>query len=294
MRAVGMALPANPPLDQAYLRLLTRLGLQPGPTVVRVRGGARFRVFAQPAQRLANNPDYYLYYFGTWEPRLARAVQRLVLPGDTCLDVGANIGWYTLLLARVAGPAGRVYALEPDPRAHARLLENVGLNLWARNVAAHQLAVADAPGTSTLFVTPEALYSSLYHQAHGGAAGEEVRVTTLDAFAEEQGIGPVHFVKCDVEGAEMAVLRGAERLLTREAPPVVQLEVNPQTSTGAGTSTAGMLGWLGERGYRFYRVAVTGRLLECSGEEAAGLLTDIFCLNPRTHADRLQRGLRWP
>src|SRR5205823_7493131 len=126
----------------------------PSRSVVTIDRKRRMQVFGQRPRHLVNNPDFYIYYFGVWESRQTRAVKRIVRPGDVCFDVGANIGWYTLLLSQLASPGGQVHAFEPDARAYHQLEENARLNIGAINVRIHNIALGEAPGFVELYTTP--------------------------------------------------------------------------------------------------------------------------------------------
>jgi len=283
-------LPINPLLESVYQQLVPRLGSFPPPSVVMMDGGRRISVFAGAPRHLANNPDFYIYYFGTWESRQTRAVKRVVRPGDICFDIGANIGWYTLLLSELAGPSGQVHAFEPDPRAYAQLEQNLALNQHFAATRIHNVALGAAVGSHDLYTTPESLYSSFYDVHGGGKAPGAVSVETVDTYARSAGIDRIDFLKCDVEGAEFDVLRGARTVFRhRHGPPAMQLEVNPETARGAQYEAEDLLVWLqAEYGYQFFRVTLTGHLVRLeSPAVAASRLWDIYCLVPEFHADRL-------
>jgi FkbM family methyltransferase len=142
----------------------------------------------------------------TWEQDVLRLLSSVVRPGMTVVDVGANIGFHTVVLSRLTGPSGRVHAFEPHPVT----LELLRANLWRHgcaNTTVHACAVADHAGTLELEVDPEGLSGT-----HLGAGGIHVDAVTLDdALA---GV-PVDVMKVDVEGAEPLVLRGAARTIAR-------------------------------------------------------------------------------
>jgi len=147
-----------------------------------------------------------------------------------CIDVGANIGLYSLALSTLA-PDGRVYAFEPSPSAFSYLGKNLRANRTA-NAEASQLALGRSQGTVTFhdfsFFSAGSFSSddgSLLTSDSYGSTSFEAPVTTLDAFVTERGVQRVDFVKIDVEGAELAVLDGAAETLAKNRPTVV-LEFN--------------------------------------------------------------------
>jgi FkbM family methyltransferase len=174
---------------------------------------------------------------GSYEPEQTRMFEAHVRPGDTVLDVGAHVGYYTLLSAVLAGPRGSVWAFEPNPRNCAFLRRHAEINGCA-NVRVTEAAVSDAAGRARVdFGTG----SGTGHLAGDGAI--EVETVRLDDFVRERGIAPTA-VKVDVEGAERRVLDGARETLARHRP-VLFLSTH-----GAGVHKE-CLALLREAGYGF-------------------------------------------
>jgi FkbM family methyltransferase len=158
------------------------------------------------------------------------AIRPHIEPDAVCLDVGANIGLYSLGLSSLA-PRGRVYAFEPSPSAYGHLQENLKVNR-ATNVDACNLAVSDSTGTVHFhdfsFFSAGSFSSdegSLLSSESYGSQSFEAATTTLDEFVADQKLDRVDFIKVDVEGAELSVLAGAEKTLATYRPAVV-LEFN--------------------------------------------------------------------
>lgn len=165
----------------------------------------------------------YIYATGRYEESTVALMSRLLGPGDSVVDVGANVGYLTLLAARLVGPTGSVIAFEPLPQARAWLERNVALNRFA-HVTVRGEAVADRSATVSLVVGPahHTSTSSLMAPAHGGDR-IEVACTRLDDAVPEKA--RVTLIKVDVEGAEHLVLLGATRVLGACAPHVI-VELN--------------------------------------------------------------------
>lgn len=188
------------------------------------------------------------------------ALPRLVSRGDVCVDVGAAGGTYSLALSALVGRRGRVYAFEPRPRSH-RLLRSL---LPLPNLQIHPYALGEAPGSQTMLVprrkhVPFSTRSFLrrdlespmrdYYPEFDDWREIEVRTVTLDGFLEAQGVGRLDLLKCDVEGAEPWVLRGAEQTIRRHRPVVI-CEVEDRHLTKYGFGPGDVFGWLEERDYR--------------------------------------------
>src|SRR5215467_5835766 len=90
--------------------------------------------------------DSNIYYFGVFEPYTVRAIQAIVKPGQTVFDVGANIGCHTLLLSKMVGSSGRVFAFEPMGAPHSRLMRNLSLNTWTDNVTVEKTVLGNSSG----------------------------------------------------------------------------------------------------------------------------------------------------
>jgi len=158
------------------------------------------------------------------------AIRSHVRPDAVCLDVGANIGLYSLGLSHLA-PQGKVYAFEPSPTTYGHLQSNLATN-GATNVDACNLAVGHSVGTVVFhdfsFFSAGSFSSdvgSLLSSESYQSDAFEAAATTLDDFVADRGLDRVDFVKVDVEGAEMSVLAGAEKTLATYRPVTV-LEFN--------------------------------------------------------------------
>jgi FkbM family methyltransferase len=180
---------------------------------------------------------------GTYEPEQTRLFQKHVTQGATVLDVGAHVGYYTLLASVLVGPNGRVCAFEPNPENHGFLCKHVLLNELT-NVTMENAAVSNSNGTASFaFGTG----SGTGRLAEHGVL--DVRTVRLDDFCRERKVEP-DFLKIDVEGAELDVLRGADEVI-RSHHPVIFLSTHGEDVHGE------CLVWLGDRGYTLLPVAGT-------------------------------------
>jgi FkbM family methyltransferase len=155
-------------------------------------------------------PYEAMAWLGCEEPDDLWMLRRLLRPGETFVDCGANVGLWSLVAARSVGPSGKVFAFEPNPRTHARLARHIAHNALADIVTAFPSCAGAVVGTLPFLCQPE---HNVSHVASAGDAGATpLPVTTLDAAL---GDAPVHGIKIDVEGHEFAVLLGAGKLLQR-------------------------------------------------------------------------------
>jgi FkbM family methyltransferase len=190
---------------------------------------------------------------GRYERDEAAFAQRLLRAGDVAIDVGAHIGFFTMLMAAAVGTTGRVYAFEPFD-ANADLLErSLVENRFQDRVEFRRAAVGAATGTATLTFPVETLNSGgayLLRRGTAPLAGNQTRdvpVVALDALELRR---PVRLIKMDVEGGEPQVIRGAERLLREDRPTIVS-ELHPvQLERASGVTAAQFLSQLADLGYR--------------------------------------------
>jgi len=194
---------------------------------------------------------------GQYEQDEIRFVRQLLKPGDSAIDVGAHIGFFTMQMAAAVGPDGRVYAFEPLDSNASLLEQSIAENGYGDRVRFRRAAVGAAPGTATLTFPAETLNSGGAYLLKDGSAPlagnqkKEVPVVALDALELRR---PVRFIKMDVEGAEPQVLRGAVRILT-EDKPVILSELHPtQLERASGVTADEFLAQIVALGYRAHRL----------------------------------------
>lgn len=171
---------------------------------------------------------------GRYAPMETALVRACLVPGDTFVDVGANLGYFALLGAACVGPAGRVLAVEPDPRMAAALRENLALNR-AGQVRVVEAAAGEREGSALLAGYADRSgnwgASTLLRDRPGDGPSFPVRCASLDRLLDEAAIDRVALVKVDVEGAESQVLRGMAEGLRRGRYRRVLVEMHPWEHT---------------------------------------------------------------
>ncbi len=184
---------------------------------------------------------------GTYEPIETRIVMDILKPGMTVVDIGASIGYYTLLFARIVGKEGTVYAFEPAPQTFTLLQRNLRENNLDENVKLVNVALSDHEGAAELFINEynkgnNRLYNS------GGMRSVPIRLKRLDdVIPTDQH---VDFIKMDIEGAEVLALRGMQELLKRDKPTII-MEYWPRRFKKLGTTVEELFEMLGALGYTF-------------------------------------------
>ncbi len=178
-------------------------------------------------------------------------------PGDIFVDVGANIGLFSLIAAQIVGASGIVHAFEPCETTFRRLEDNVVMNRHA-HIYCHRAALSDRAGTMALSVSTDGMdaWNALAEQPYMGASycRETVQTLTWDEFAQEHNlVGRVSLMKIDVEGWETNVLKGATRTLSRDDAPVLQVEFTDAAADASGASCQELYESIERLGYRLFR-----------------------------------------
>ncbi|MCU1382064.1 MAG: hypothetical protein JWL71_761 [Acidobacteria bacterium] len=195
---------------------------------------------------------------GHYEQDEIRFVRGLLRPGDSAIDVGAHIGFFTMHMADVAGPSGRIYAFEPLDRNADLLEQSIAENGFSDRIRFQRAAAGAAAGTAALTFPVETLNSGGAYLLRDGSAPlagnqkKDVPVVALDGLDLRR---PVRLIKMDVEGAEPQVLRGAAGILQADKP-VILSELHPiQLERASGITAAQFLAQIAAFGYRAHHLA---------------------------------------
>lgn len=177
-------------------------------------------------------------------------LKKLIKPGMRILDVGANVGLYTLDLARLTGPSGRVFAFEPEPNLFSALRKNCAANR-AVNVTPFQCAAGAVNGRATLHRGTFNSGDNRLGPSTGNRQSIEMEVSRLDEILLEPR---VDFIKLDVQGHELAALSGMEQLIADSPNVRVLFELAPASLRASNTSPESLLDFFHERGFDLYEV----------------------------------------
>ena len=188
---------------------------------------------------------------GVYEPLTTDLVRAELRPGDVVLDIGANIGYFTLIFAKGVGPAGRVFAFEPEPGNFALLEENVAANGY-RNVALARLAVSDRAGRARLYLDAGNAGDCRVYDSHDHRPSVDVETVRLDDHLVR--LDRVDLIKMDIQGAEPAALRGMRGLLERNRKVKLVLEFWPYGLQLFGADPREFLGTLCEAGFALWNL----------------------------------------
>lgn len=259
-RAVGVA-PAVPlrTAVQHYFQLAEGLGL------VRLRIGPSLYVDPLDEQMSA-----HLIAYAAWDAEGSKVVDALLDPGARVVEVGANIGYYTMLMADRVGPSGQVIAFEANPRLISLLRRSLRFNGFDARVRLMACAAGDVMG--------EVDFVTFRHNSGAGHVPSALDATYVDAMGEperfrvpcvrldEVDCGRVDLIRMDAEGSEPAILRGAAAVLDANPDVVICMEWSV-VQMASHTSVPDFVDWLTAKGFRFWRLAPGPTLVAMNGDD---------------------------
>jgi FkbM family methyltransferase len=228
-------------------RKFKSLSGEPISRVVKTRHGFKMNV------NLGDFIGRHIFLHGEYEDYVTRVFYKLLQPGDVVLDVGANIGYFTLLSASIVGKSGRVISFEASPQIFTYLSSNLSLN-ESENVESFCAAVGDKNGQVEFFEADDSHLglSSLRHLDNNNSKRIMIDMIELNCFAEN--FPKVQLVKVDVEGGEMRVFQGMQKILERDNPFLV-FEVTDVMLKELGSSKNELLNWLSDRSYKIFQIS---------------------------------------
>jgi FkbM family methyltransferase len=257
----GLRRTARAALTRVPVRGMHRFSRDVGPRLAPAHGTDRIRIGGVDFPIDHTNDTHRYIYYGAYEQETVRHMRDALRPGDVAIDGGANIGYITAEMAASVGPTGHVYAFEPSRACHALLAR---LAAQAGNIEIVAGAVSSRTGAGAFFDT-ERVFTSGY-----GVLGDiskppdaipyDVPTWALDDFCAERGVARLRYLKLDVEGSELAALRGAERLLHTGSIDFVHVELSFGESDVGRTSDAAIAALLVSAGYRPHRALRRGAL----------------------------------
>jgi len=196
----------------------------------------------------------------TFEPKLTEVFKRILRPGDVVVDIGANIGYFTLLASGLVGELGRVYAFEPAPDNFALLNKNLTANA-SKNVYAIQKALSSHKGSGKLLLEAKNWGSHRIVETVADGQSVEVEMISMDEFFTN-GNQRVDAIKMDAEGSEIRILHGASGLLRNNPDLALFSELHPKVLRAAGHCPNQYLRMLVDQGFVMYAIDEIDRQVE--------------------------------
>ncbi|MBE9101678.1 FkbM family methyltransferase [Vacuolonema iberomarrocanum] len=219
------------------------------------RNGVVFRI------DLALDPVMESMYFRTYQSDLVALMERILRPGDSFIDVGANVGYVSAIALSLVGRKGQVHAFEPVPQ-YADRLRHVQQDNPRYNLQVNPVALSDQPGIATICVTnlPNIGWNTMVPQFMGRStvqAEVDVSVTTLDRYLTTTTVPNLRLIKIDTEGYEFPVLKGLQTTLSSCDPlPALVVEIAPAAYPNLGMSLAELAIFMRNLGYQSWDMAI--------------------------------------
>lgn len=283
-------------MQQWHLRLLEYCSLVRRAQLDRIElDAAELRVVLGNGLKLRWRPEdirtvpNILVNHGDYEGHELALLQRLARSCAVVLDVGANIGWYSLHLAHALRETGvQIYAFEPIPRTFAELTHNIGLNGYGDTIHAFNHALGESAGSVEFYVpaftgSVAASQRPLFPQDHNEAV--ECQIVPLDTFVREQQLTRVDLIKCDVEGSEIFALRGGLDTIARHRP-IIMLEMLRKWSAAFGYHPNDVIALLSQYGYQCWSLEA-GQIATVAAVDETCVQTNFFFLHANRHAELL-------
>lgn len=215
--------------------------------VFKVRGGVLkgMKIWHRPV-------NGFSMIFGRYERRVTGFIASEVRPGDVCLDAGSHVGHVSLIISRLVGPEGRVFAVDPLGENIETLRKSMGFN-GVRNIELIQTALGESTGSAFGDIHANVSMARLSSEASSEGKGQSFPITTVDALAERYAMSRLDWIKVDVDGFEFKLLLGAKETLRRLKPKLL-LEIHGFISRTLGSE---IYDFLTPLGYRFFELEGT-------------------------------------
>jgi FkbM family methyltransferase len=217
---------------------------------------------------------------GCYEVDVTKVVQQAVTPGMNCLDLGANLGYFTVMMGNIVGPAGSVHAFEPFPSNYELLSRNVRENHLEAIAKLHRIAAYDKSADCFLRFRSDDLndnFGSMFvaqnNSSNGNFASLPCTAHRVDDVVPIEL--PIHFVKIDIEGSEVCALHGMTRILERDHPVIV-VELYEEALAKNGQKPEDLVTFLQSLGYDIWDIK-SGSALVLSPDREAKIYTNLLC-----------------
>lgn len=198
---------------------------------------------------------YYKYFKQDYELNNINFLNNQLEKGMTVIDIGAHIGLLSTIIAQKVGASGRVFSFEPTPSTFQLLQKTIAINGNQKIITPFNKAVSDKSGTTTFYITDKPAHNSnsLANTKRENVKefGIDVKLVSVDDFASENKLSKIDLIKIDAEGAELSVLKGAEKIITAFRPKIL-LALHPLSIISFGDSLPEIWDFVTGKGYKVY------------------------------------------
>ena len=207
-----------------------------------------------------------LFWYGCYEKDLGELLKKMLRPNDVFIDIGGNIGYFSLLSASIS-PSVKVISFEPVKDLFKKMKENFSIN-DRKNIVAINAAVGEMNEQCELFLSaPDNLGMPSFHQPENySGRKEKVEVIAIDDWLKTSGLTKIDLIKLDIEGSELAALKGMRAVL-EEQRPVLIVEVNPETLSLFGLKPEDICNYLNQFNFDKFLISENGRLEHLNSNE---------------------------
>lgn len=246
--------PIRPGKELVFRRIIRPyLGWRSFSTVATTKFGAKIFV------TLPDLIQSRIYFFGFWEPNLTHFIRHSLRAGDSFVDVGANIGYFSLLASRIVGERGQVFSVEASPFIHKKFLRNIDINK-CRNIRSFNVAASDMEGSLSIYLgNNENLGATTTVASIAVKSAQKLEAVIpakpLPAIIGVENLLGARLIKIDVEGAELSVVRGIGQLLDKFGDETEWvIEVWPEGGKGKDKDTTELLASFRKAGYKLFEL----------------------------------------
>jgi len=205
---------------------------------------------------------------GVIEPSQTKLMEKIVKPGMNVFDLGANFGWFSLVLSKLVGSSGRVYSFEADPTLIDILKENIKLNN-SSNISIQPIAVSNNEGISKFSLNESYDTRNQLDSISNSGNTIDVEVISLDEFCKKENLKKVDFIKMDIEGSEPKALEGMKKIISDNPQLKIIMEFNQNAMSSVGTSPENLINFLQNAGFIIEEIdeTIPGKLKKINKDE---------------------------
>lgn len=218
----------------------------------------------------------HIYFLGTWDEPGSKFLKNYLKYGNVFMDIGANIGCYSLIASKIVGLEGEVHAFEPVSKVFDKMLFNIQLNQLS-NITTNRKAVYESSGLLEFFLSSNenAGMSGIFHHDTESGEIEKVESITIDEYVEKKNITRIDLIKIDIEGAELFALKGMKNTIN-QFKPVIIMEVSEDVLQNIPVKKNEALDLMEDLNYVRKGIDVNGRLIDPS-RAPSGYTNYVFC-----------------
>ena len=238
-----------------------------------------FYILVNPTEHIQQQ----LFWYGYYEKELAIMLKKILRANDVFLDIGANIGYFSLLAANNL-PSVKVISFEPVNELFQKLNENISLNN-IKNITTVNAAVGEINEEKEMFLSAHDNLGMSSFQQPGNYTGkkEKVKVLTIDDWFKTSGLSSIDLIKLDVEGSELAALKGMKEVLQKQRPVVI-VEINPETLSLFNLKPAIICNYLNQLNFDGFIISETGGLTNLQQSEINQTMNVLFIHHEKLNA----------